>query len=301
MNELKVNRVEAPVIDFNFEEMSHELIASMEKYKNLVVTEENYKDCKVIRKDLTKMKKQIDDFRKQKKNEMSAPIKIFESRCKTLCALIEDVEKPIKEATDKFDDEVREQKKTFARCAIEVAIEKYGLIYPFKGELVLKDEYSNLSTTKKKVEEDIEQKAQYLKIQQDQYLERCRVVEEKIKEENKTLTNGLILEDFSDLILEATDSSTVLKKVTETALKKREEEQRVKEELKKEIEAPVIMPMEDFEPVVDDLKEVIEDLPTDNIIIATIEASGTEKKMDALVAFMKATGIDYEIKDWGSF
>lgn len=295
MNELKVNRVEAPVIDFNFDEMVSSLTASMKKYENIVVTEENYKDCKVIRKDLTKMKKQIDDFRKQKKNEMSAPIKIFESRCKTLCALIEDVEKPIKEATDKFDDEVREQKKTFARCAIEVAIEKYGLIYPFKSELVLKDEYSNLSATKKKVEEDIDQKAQYLKIQQEQYLERCKVVEEAIEKENETLTNGLILEDFSNLILEATDSSTVLKKVAETALKKREEEARVRAEFDKEFEEGK------FEPVEDDLKEVIEDLPTDNIIIATIEASGTEKKMDALVAFMKATGIDYEIKDWGSF
>lgn len=295
MKELQVNNYSIPSIEFNYNEIADALLLNLKTYKNLVVTEDNYKDCKSIRKDLTKMKKQIDDFRKTKKKELSEPITEFEKQCKSLCGLIEEVEKPIKEATDKFDDEVREQKKTFARCAIEVAIEKYGLIYPFKSELVLKDEYSNLSATKKKVEEDIDQKAQYLKIQQDQYLERCRVVEEAIEKENKTLTNGLILADFSDLILEATDSSTVLKKVTETALKKREEEQRVREEFNREFEEGK------FEPVVDDLKEVIEDLPTDNIIIATIEASGTEKKMDALIAFMKATGIEYDVKDWGSF
>lgn len=295
MNELKVNNYSIPTIEFNYNEIADALLLNLKTYKNLVVTEDNYKDCKSIRKDLTKMKKNIDDFRKAKKKELSEPITEFEKQCKSLCGLIEEVEKPIKEATDKFDDEVREQKRTFARCAIEVAIEKYGLIYPFKSELVLKDEYSNLSATKKKVEEDIDQKAQYLKIQQEQYLERCKVVEEAIEKENKTLTNGLILADFSDLILESTDSSTVLKKVAETALKKREEEARVRAEFDKEFEEGK------FEAVEDDLKEVIEDLPTDNIIIATIEASGTEKKMDALVAFMKATGIDYDVKDWGSF
>lgn len=291
MKELTVSKTIEPIIDFNFDEMKAELQESMVKYKNLVVTDENYKDCKVIRKDLTRMKKSIDDFRKAKKKEMSAPIKEFEDKCKALYGLIEDVEKPIKDATDRYDDEVREQKKIYARCAIEVAVKQYCLSEPFADQLLMKDEYSNLSASKTKVKEDIEQRAQWLAIEQEKYEKRKIIVQKAIEDENETLTNKLIWSDFRDFTFNATDSSEVLKKVAETALRRREAEQRVREEVKKE----------EFVPVKDDVAEVIEDLPEDEVIFATVEASGNEKKMDALVAFMKATGIEYEIKEWVSF
>ena len=287
MKELQVSKSVIPSIEFNYDEIADTLLASLRQYKNLVVTEENYKDCKVIRKDLTRMKKSIDDFRKQKKKEMSEPIKAFEDKCKTLCGLIEDVEKPIKEATDKYDDEVREQKRLYARSAIEVAINEYGLSDAFASQLELKDEYSNLSASKTKVKEDIEQKAQWLAIEQEKYEKRKAIVMDAIEEENKTLTNKLIWDDFSGFTLESTDSSEVLEKVTGEALRRREMEQKVKEE---------------FVPVHDDLKQAIEEMnDADDIIVATIEASGNEKKMDALIAFCKASGIEYEIKEWVSF
>lgn len=287
MKELQVSKSIIPSIEFNYDEIADALLTSLRQYKNLVVTDENYKDCKVIRKDLTRMKKSIDDFRKQKKKEMSEPIKAFEDKCKTLCGLIEDVEKPIKEATDEYDDDVRRQKRLYAKYAIQEAINEYGLSDAFASQLELKDEYSNLSASKTKVKEDIEQKAQWLAIEQEKFEKRKSIVLDAIEEENKTLTNKLIWDDFSGFTLESTDSSEVLEKVTGEALRRREMEQKVKEE---------------FVPVHDDLKQAIEEMDdSDDIIVATIEASGNEKKMDALIAFCKASGIEYEIKEWVSF
>ncbi len=83
MKNLQVNKV-LPVINANFEEVKASLIETMEKYKGIVVTEDGLKDCKATQKDLAKIRRDIDTYRKLIKKEMTAPIIEFENECKEI-------------------------------------------------------------------------------------------------------------------------------------------------------------------------------------------------------------------------
>lgn len=66
MNELVIKdfKEQLPEIKSNFEEVKQELSASLDKYRNLVFTDENIADGKAELAKLRKLKSSIDGYRK---------------------------------------------------------------------------------------------------------------------------------------------------------------------------------------------------------------------------------------------
>lgn len=183
MKELEVNKV-LPVINANFEEVKESLNQSLEKYKGIVVTEENLQDCKKIQQDIGKIEKGIEDLRKSVKKDMEAPIKEFDAKCKALTALTDEVKKPIKEGIVLYDTKRKEEKKKQAEEVIKECIISLALSEKYSRQLTVLDKYTNLSASKKSVVEDVQVRGQALKQQQDS--------EEKEIENTKASINAFV-------------------------------------------------------------------------------------------------------------
>ena len=81
--ELLTTKEIKPVIEINYEDLKNELSSQLKKYENIVVTTDTLKDCKSTQKSLAGLKRKVDDYRRAKKKELSAPIIDFEKQCKS--------------------------------------------------------------------------------------------------------------------------------------------------------------------------------------------------------------------------
>lgn len=104
-------------INFNFDEMKAEIEQSVEKYKNLVITEESIKEGKADRAKLNKFKEAIENKRKEVKRKWLEPYNDFELKVKELVALIDEpllqIDSAVKELEDKKKDEKLQELKEY--------------------------------------------------------------------------------------------------------------------------------------------------------------------------------------------
>ena len=88
----------------NLEQLKAELTPRLEKYNNLVVTEDSIKAAKADKSDLNRLKKTIDEQRKQIKKAYLEPYQILENQCKEVIALIDAPIQAIDKQLKAFDD-----------------------------------------------------------------------------------------------------------------------------------------------------------------------------------------------------
>lgn len=199
MKDIQVNK-QLPVLTMNFEEVKSSLEETINKYRGIVVTEESLKDCKATQRDLSKLGKDIDTYRKGVKKEMEAPIKAFEVQCKELIQMVDEANKPIKAGIEEFDNKKRIGKITYAKQIIALKIVDLGLESKFAEKLMIDSSYGNLTTTKKFIKDDISIKAEQLKQQQDQEKQRMELIKNSViaavEGANQTINTKLKADDF---------------------------------------------------------------------------------------------------------
>ncbi len=285
--ELLTTKEIKPVIEINYEDLKNELYSQLKKYENIVVTDETLKDCKSTQKSLAGLKKKVDDYRKAKKKELSAPITAFESQCKELVLMIESVEKPIKEGIAVFDDKKREEKRQEAINIANELLEKSNLSDKFKKMIEIKPNYSNLTATKKAVTEDLTAQIHYLEAEQRAEEEKLKAVDTSISNYNKRIKSKMALEDFERFFNR--DLSVILNEV----------ESRFSAIYKAENPAP----KEEVEEVstVDDTVNISEPADCEDVKEKiepfTIYVSGKKLLILKHIEMMKADGITVEIQE----
>lgn len=99
------------VIDFNHAELKQELSVQLEKYQNLVVTEDAISAAKADRAKLNKLKEAMENRRKEIKNECLAPYVDFEVKVKELVAMVDKPIKAIDTQVKAFDEEKKKAKE----------------------------------------------------------------------------------------------------------------------------------------------------------------------------------------------
>jgi len=181
MIELNVNK-ELPVITTNFEVVKASLIENIEKYKNVIVTEENLKDSKSDHKKIASMVKKIDEYRKNVKRELLVPVTKFEDNCKELTGLLLNVDIPLVAGIDVFNDKVRDTKKLEAEDMILKVIIEYGINEKYANQLNVLEKYCNLSAKAKDTLIDIEQRAFILLQEQEREFEQIKIEKERVAE-----------------------------------------------------------------------------------------------------------------------
>ncbi|MDB2116932.1 DUF1351 domain-containing protein [Clostridium paraputrificum] len=304
MKEIIVN-TQLPVIKTNFEEVKESLKRNLEKYENTIVTEDNLKDCKAMQKELAGLRNQVDNKRKEVKRVLEAPIKEHDKETKELIAIIEEVEKPIKEGIKVFDNKRREEKRKFADIKIFEICQKLNLEKKYADQLTVLDKYLNLSASAKSVVEDIEQRAEVLKQQQNMDKVRAEMVKANIESAletvNLTLKTPLEYKDFEKYLALGWDGPRIVREINERAAQIRQAEKAAEEMATKRIEEEkqkeeVQIPM-DLKPKAPEVpKEVKEDEPR---LYVELYVEHNLEEMKILSKYLKDKGYKYIVHEQG--
>jgi hypothetical protein len=98
-------------VEFNFQELKTELTNRLEKYKNVVYTEDQTKEAKADKANLNRLKTAFEDKRKEVKAKCLEPYDSFELKMKELTALIEKPILQIDSGIKKFEEKQKTEKK----------------------------------------------------------------------------------------------------------------------------------------------------------------------------------------------
>lgn len=195
------------VINFNFDDVKRTLQEYSEKYKDLVVTEENEKEMVNIKNELGRLEKEIDKYRLDNKKVMEKPIKEFEAKCKDLIEILKNVSDPIREQLNLFEENRKKQKEEEVKLLIEDVINKYGLEDKYAAQLIINSKYLNKGQKENDTIKDLEQRAELLKNSQDQEKQLQKIKEERIdfiqktiEKKNKELNLNLKISNFMLLV-----------------------------------------------------------------------------------------------------
>lgn len=136
-------------IQTNFDEIEKQLAVEMGKYDGVVFTEETKADAKRTVAELRKIKKSIDDSRKEVKTQWMEPYNQFEARVKQMTAL---VDKPINHINGQVEEfEAKRLKERQAEIE-QIYTEEIGDMADFLPLYRLQeDKWSNASTSVKSI------------------------------------------------------------------------------------------------------------------------------------------------------
>jgi hypothetical protein F3_00797 len=195
------------VINFNFDDVKRALQKYSEKYKDLVVTEENEKEMVNVKNELGRLEKEIDKYRLDNKKVMEKPIKEFEVKCKDLIEILKNVSDPIREQLNLFEENRKKQKEEEVKTLIENVISKYRLEDKYAAQLTINSKYLNKGQKENDTLKDLEQRAELLKNSQDQEKQLQKIKEERIdfiqkaiENKNKDLNLNLKISNFMFLV-----------------------------------------------------------------------------------------------------
>ncbi len=293
--EFKIEKEVVPVIKINFEELKESLSNTLQDYKGLVVTEANLSTCKAKQKELAGIRVKIDNYRKEKKKELSKPITLFEAQCKDLVSLIEQAEKPIKEGIEVFDSQKRDLKRNQAiELAKEVATE-YGLSEKYADRLEILDKYCNLTAKSNEVKEDLISKAMTLKVEQDREEELIDIIKDVIDSENERINRKMKFEDFKRYIDRGMSAKDVIAEIKLSASRIYEAENPL---IPEPIPEPTPAPISETakEPINEPIFEPVQEEPT---YYAVYRITGKHGQLLSVSKFLKDNGINYTVTDDG--
>lgn len=98
------------IFAWNKDEIKEYFEQQLEKYKDLVVTEDNYEDMVTAKNEIVKYRTTLDKFCKEKKRELKRPIEIFENEVNEVLKVVYDAEKPLAEQIKYFDEKEQQIK-----------------------------------------------------------------------------------------------------------------------------------------------------------------------------------------------
>lgn len=113
MNTLPMNQIEPRItvnqLDFqwNYEEVKADLAAFADKYKGLIVTDENLPDMEKARREIVHARTSITKFKTEGKKKLLEPANVFSKQCDGLLEVVQEVEMPINAQLRKYDEQRR--------------------------------------------------------------------------------------------------------------------------------------------------------------------------------------------------
>ncbi|MGN0348202.1 MAG: DUF1351 domain-containing protein [Roseburia sp.] len=154
MQEISVNvEQKNGVIGFNFDEIREKLEAEMQIYRSMVFTEDTKKEAKETVAELRKLKKSVEDKRKEVKASFMAPYTEFESMVKELNALIDEPITFISTQVDAFEKKRLDEKRELIKQLYEENIDGMEDYLPL--DKIYNIRWENATATRKSIVDDI--------------------------------------------------------------------------------------------------------------------------------------------------
>lgn len=150
--QLEVKEYQLPAeIQFNFDEIKEEISEKLQKFENLVYTDEQIKEAKADRSSLNKLKKALQDEKIRRKKEYLKPFEDFENKINEIIKLID---APVG-LIDKQVKEFEEKKKADKR--IEIGSYWDSIEHPewFTLAKIFDERWLNASYSMRQIKDDI--------------------------------------------------------------------------------------------------------------------------------------------------
>ena len=271
----------------NLEQLKEELIPKLEKYNNLIVTEDSIKAAKDDKAALNKLKKAIEEQRISIKKQYLEPYNVLEAQCKEVVKLIDEPIQAIDKQVKAFE-EIEKQEKYNALAEAYNALNAPEWL---KIEDVLNPKWENKT-----------QKLEALKAEMAECCKKHIEELDKLMEMYKDFPHKVAImekyknsKDFSSTAVYAVSLEQEYKR--ELARKAEEEERRKAEEAKRAENEPVSScnVNNDISPAQCENAVSVENKQSEPMITGTFKVTGTKAQIVALREFMKAQSIKYEI------
>ncbi|MDN3985029.1 DUF1351 domain-containing protein [Lactiplantibacillus plantarum] len=141
-----------PIKINNLEGLQASIAQYVSRYSNLVITEDNVTDSKQVRAKLNKLKKALDDRRKEIKRNYNQPLREFETEVKNLEASIDMIIDPIDEGLGELEVQRREQRKADVMDLIAEMAPNYDVGV---DEIELDPRWLNKSISNKQITQEV--------------------------------------------------------------------------------------------------------------------------------------------------
>lgn len=157
--ELRIKDITIPSkIEFNYDELKREIAEKVEKYTNLVYTDQDIKQAKADKATLNKVKKALNDERIRREKEYMKPFNEFKSE---INEIIQIIDKPIA-IIDKQVKEAEEQKKKEKALAIEELFKSMAKPEWLNLGAIFNSKWLNATFSMKSVNEEIESRLEQI-------------------------------------------------------------------------------------------------------------------------------------------
>lgn len=162
MNEIIVSvEQKQGLITANFEEVKNQLYIQMDNYRGIVYTDETVNVAKSDIATLRKVRKAIEDKRKEVKKAQMIPYEEFEAKAKELVEIIDDVINPISEQVEAFEVKRKEERLAGIKTYFAEKITGFEKYISFND--VFTDSMLNVSTTAKSIKETFDNAIESIK------------------------------------------------------------------------------------------------------------------------------------------
>lgn len=273
-------------ITCNFDELKKELSEKMSVYDGLVVSEDSVKLAKDDLAELRKVKKGIEDKRKEAKKLFNAPYEAFEKQVKELVALVDEpinlIDKQVKEFVDR-DKAIKEQhvRELYQQEVVDKGYEEY-----LSFASIFNEKWLNKSTSDNDIIFDLNGAVTKIKMDMDALYALDSEFQDELIKAYKASGNQLTAAiQRNQYLISAKELAT--KKAEEDAQAKIEAEHKAREEAEKKAEEAEKQLVKQEEP--------IETLPFDYSAVFTIRIHDEVMK-EELETFLRLNEItDYSI------
>lgn len=205
IDNLKVEQ-SLPVISFDYDSLRQWALSITEKYKDLVVTENDVKSIKKEMAELNKAKDKLNRARIDTVQAISAPIREFEEQIKDVCGLFDTTYSALGEQVKAFENQEREEKRSQIEGIIEFFIRNVITENPtLEGKIALsvKDRWLNksvsISTIKTEIEAEIDKQVaaeREIQLIEQREAERRLLIENAVKAANEKYRLDLPVSQF---------------------------------------------------------------------------------------------------------
>ena len=256
-----------------------------EKYKNLIVTEEDIAESKKTRVDINKIKNAINSERLKVEREYNEPLEGFKKVVKGFVQKLDNSAKSIDDGIKFFENKERQQKAERINQIVD-EIAKENDVEPSK--IAIQARWSNKTTTLKSIKSDIEQEIKEIKEKQLEYSQKVEAIKKQCEREGLDPYAYLTMAETFPLtqILSGISADADVKKAQEKRLEQLKEE-RIERE-KSLVEQPKKAEAQQEEIVKEtQISNIqIEKVAKEKIQQVGFTIQGTEKDINAIAEFI---------------
>ena len=300
MEELKIIALpQLGSIQFNEEEVKAGLAEQMKVYKELPVSAENKADRKKDIATLRKMKKAVDDRRKEVKSIWMKPYDEFERKVKEVMSLIDEPINLIDDQAKELEDRERRQKKAEIREYFSTAAGEYTEWLTL--EQIYDPKWENASVSLKKVREEIDQRINEIKAALASLSLSVSDVKEEAIERYKSdlnLTAALAYINQYEAQRARIQQAEAERRQREQEQMLERERQRIREDERRRAQEEQVIRQEARREVIEDIKQPISDeVVTGAKVTAVYTVSATPEEMAEIETALDSLGIAWERKE----